>query len=102
MLPPHAAKVRIVTDEISELPALLHQVAAGETLDLLLKAAHAKQFAQYVTGVVEAQRLIEVRRQQVVFVRGSQCLPPRATARRPYQSPHGEQANCIARMVECF
>src|SRR4029078_13400927 len=64
MLAPHAAVLGIVADEIGELAALLHQVAVRESLDLLLEATHAEQFAQFEAGIVEAQRLVEIRREQ--------------------------------------
>jgi hypothetical protein len=67
MLPPHASKFGVVANEVGKLPALLHQVAARKTLDFLLKAPNSQQFAQDKSGVIKAQRLIEIGRQQVVF-----------------------------------
>src|SRR6202042_3822660 len=64
MLAPYAAKVRVMTDEIGELPALLHEIAACQSLLFLLETAHAEQLAQHVPRVVEAQRLIKIRCQQ--------------------------------------
>src|SRR5690606_27828908 len=63
----HAAVFGIVTDQVGELTALLHQVAAGEAGDLLFEAANAEQLAQLEARVVEAQRLIEVGREQEMF-----------------------------------
>src|SRR3984885_6270409 len=62
-----AAKVRIMTDEIGELAALLHEVAAAKACDLTLEIVYAEQLGQNVAGVVEAQCLIEIRHDEVVF-----------------------------------
>jgi hypothetical protein len=48
MLATHTAKVGIVTDQVCQLAALLHQIAARQTADFLLKAGHAQQLAQHV------------------------------------------------------
>ena len=47
MLATHAAELRIVADQVRELAPLLHQVAAGEAVDFLLKARRADQLAQH-------------------------------------------------------
>src|SRR5580704_18444356 len=75
MLAPYAAKVRVMTDEIGELSALLHEIAACQSVHLLLETAHAEQLAQHVPRVVEAQRLIKIRCQQVML-----CCCPHAEA----------------------
>jgi hypothetical protein len=69
MLAANTPKLRIVADEISELAALLHQVAARETRDALLESADTHELAQHDAGILEAQRLIEIRGDQVVFER---------------------------------
>ena len=76
---PDAAKVGIVADQVGELAALLDQVAARKSGDLLFKVAHAQHLAQNVARVIKAQCLVEVRSQQVMFARSgahdaSPCL----------------------------
>ena len=66
MLAPDASKLRIVTDEIGELAALLNQIAARQTRYFLFKARGANQFAQYQTRIVETERLVEIRSHQIV------------------------------------
>src|SRR5204863_8763319 len=66
VLAPHAAKLGIVADEVSELCALLDEVTRGEARDLLLEAANAEQLGQHLPRVIEAQGLVEVRRDQVM------------------------------------
>src|SRR5437588_3259168 len=66
VLAPHAAKLGIVADEISELCALLHEVARGEARDFLLEGADAEQLGQHLPRIIEAQGLVEVRRDQVM------------------------------------
>ena len=62
LLAPNASKVRIVADQVGQLPALLDQVAARETGDLLFKVPHAEHLAQDVARVVKAQCLVEIAR----------------------------------------
>ena len=38
VLAPHAAKLRVVANQVGELAALLHEVAAREPVDLLLES----------------------------------------------------------------
>src|SRR3979411_1449777 len=51
MLAPDAAKVRVVADEISQLTALLNEIAARQTRDLLLEAPDAQELTQHVPGI---------------------------------------------------
>src|SRR5258707_3598887 len=67
VLAAHAAKLRVVANEVGKFSALLNEIAARKTVDLLLKAADSKQLAQHEARVIEAQRLIEIRGQQIVF-----------------------------------
>ena len=60
VLAPDAAELGVVTDQVGQLAALLHQVAARQALDLLVEVGDAKQLAQHDAGVVEAQGLVEV------------------------------------------
>src|ERR1700678_925389 len=55
-------KFRIVQEQVRKFGALLDQVQLGHTFGLALELLNrnAEQLAQYVTRVVEGQRLIEV------------------------------------------
>src|SRR5258707_15551048 len=57
-----APVLRIVQQEVGQFPALLDEVDVGQPGDSLLEAGDVEQFAQYDSGIVETQRLIEVRR----------------------------------------
>ena len=46
VLAPDAAELRIVTNQVGELAALLDQVAAGQPVDLLLEPGGADHLAQ--------------------------------------------------------
>ena len=50
-----------------KVAALLHQVAASQSVDLLLESRRADEFAQHEPGVVETQGLIEIRCHEKVF-----------------------------------
>jgi hypothetical protein len=63
MLDADAAKFRIMTDQVGQLAALLHQIAVRQACDAILEAAYPQQFAQNQTRVIETQRLIEIRSQ---------------------------------------
>jgi len=71
MLAAYATKVRIVTKEIRELGALLHQVDVREAADLLAKVWRANEFAEDNAGVIEAQGLVEVAGDEIVTGRCS-------------------------------
>ena len=60
VLATHAAKLRVVTNEVGQLAALLHEVAAGKPADLLLEARGADELAQHGARIIEAERLVEV------------------------------------------
>ena len=62
-----AAVLRIVTNEVRKLPALLDQVARGKAGDLSQKIRDAEQIADNLSRIVKAERLIEVGRHHVVF-----------------------------------
>ena len=47
VLAPDAAELRVVTNQIGQLPALLDQIASREPFDLLVKAGGADQLAQH-------------------------------------------------------
>ena len=64
MLAAHAAEFRVVTNQVGQLAPLLHQVAAGQAIDLLLEPRRAQNLAEDETGIVETERLIEVRRHE--------------------------------------
>ena len=64
MLASNPPEFRVVPDEICELAPLLHQVAASQPIDLLLKLTRPNQLAEDETGIVETERLIEIRRDQ--------------------------------------
>ena len=67
VLAPHAAELRVMPQQVRELPSLLHQVGSGESLDLLLESRRADEFAQHKPGIVETQGLIEIRRHEKVL-----------------------------------
>jgi len=58
-----AAVLGIVEQEVGELRALLHEMGPGQTGDFFLEIRGSEQFAQDEAGVVEAERLVEIRRQ---------------------------------------
>src|SRR5205814_9156244 len=70
VLAAHAPELRVVANEVGQLSALLHEVARGEAGDLLLERGGADDLAQDDTRVVEAERLVEVRRHQEVLAGG--------------------------------
>jgi hypothetical protein len=67
VLPAHAAELRVVPNQIRELPALMDKVAAAQPVDLFFEAPDAEQVREHGARVVETERLVEVRRQQIVF-----------------------------------
>jgi hypothetical protein len=66
VFPANASEFRVVPDQVRELAALLDKIARGEARDLVLEPGDAEQLAQNLTRVVEAQRLIEIGRDQNV------------------------------------
>src|SRR6202043_1261202 len=58
MLPPHAAKIRVMADEIGQLATLLNEVATREARNLLLETPDAEELTQHVPGIIETQRLV--------------------------------------------
>src|SRR5256885_14848399 len=62
----NSAKIRFNPEQVSELVALLNEIAAGESCDPILQVADSQQLAENQPRIVETQRLIEVRRQQIV------------------------------------
>jgi len=66
MLATDAPELGIVAKEVRELRTLLYEVNVRETGHLLSEVRYSNQLAEDETGVVEAQRLVEVARDQVV------------------------------------
>src|SRR4029078_12829774 len=64
VLAPNPAEFGIMPNQVRELAPLMNEVAPGEPVDLLLEAVGAKQFAEHETGVVETERLVEIRRHE--------------------------------------
>ncbi len=64
VLTPDAAELRVVPNQVRQLATLLHEIAPGQPLDLLLEIPGPEDFAEDQAGVVEAERLIEIRRDQ--------------------------------------
>ena len=60
VLAAHAAKIRVVQDEVAELRALLDEVHLRETLHLVVEAVKADELAKNDSRVVEAERLVEI------------------------------------------
>ena len=71
VLAPNAAELRIVTNEIGQLPTLLHQIAVREPFDLVLESRHANQLAQDEPRIVEARAS-----DRSPTPRGNACDPP--------------------------
>ena len=67
IIPAHAPKFRIVTQQVGQLGSFLHEIEPRQIRDLVLKAGDPEHLAQYETRVVEAQRLIKVAHQQVML-----------------------------------
>src|SRR5690348_9853247 len=64
MFAAHTAILGVVSNQVGQLTALLHEVAVSETRDFALEVAHSERFAQLEARVIEAQRLVEIRREQ--------------------------------------
>src|SRR6476661_2283291 len=73
----HAAKLRIVTEQIGELGSRLHEVQTRKSGNLLGEPGNAERFAQQVAGVIEAQRLIEIAHEQKVLRHASSPIRKR-------------------------
>ena len=56
----HAAKIRIMENQIAELGTLLNEVDVRKALDLVVKAVKTDELAQHDSRIVETERLIEV------------------------------------------
>src|SRR4029079_16720570 len=69
MLHANAAELRVMPNQVRELPVLLHQIALGEPGALLVKPGHAEQVGQHAARVVEAQGLVEVRGEEEMLGR---------------------------------
>ena len=67
VLAPDAAELRVVANQIRELASLVDHVAARQPVDLFLESRRANQLAQDGSRIVEAERLIEVRRDEKVL-----------------------------------
>ncbi len=81
VLPPHATVLRVVQEQVGQLSSLLHEVGIREPVDLVLEPGPVEQLAQHLTGVVEAERLVEVAGDQVML-RGVRPLPGDAPGAR--------------------
>ena len=62
----HSTKLRVVTNQIGELAALVDEMTPCEALYLLLEVRHAEELGEHEARVVEAERLVEVRRDEKV------------------------------------
>lgn len=51
-------------EEIGELPALLDEMLGGQIPDFLVKGRNAERFAQNLSRVLKAQRLVEIAQEQ--------------------------------------
>ena len=63
-----AAVLGVVAQQVGELRALLHQVEPGERGHFFAEARDPEQVAQDHAGIVEAQRLVEIARQEVLLL----------------------------------
>ena len=64
VLATHAAKIRIMENQIAELGTLLNEIDVRKALDLVAKAMKTNELAQHDARIVETERLIEVGRQK--------------------------------------
>ena len=71
MLPPHAAELGVVANQVGELTTLLDQVASSQPVDLPLKIGRANQLTEHHARIVETQRLVEIRRDEEMPRRGN-------------------------------
>jgi hypothetical protein len=60
MITTHRAKLRIVTQQVSQFGTLMNEVRFCQACHLLLETADSEQVAQNVARIIEARRLIEV------------------------------------------
>ncbi len=60
MLAAHAAKIRIMENQIAELRTLLNEVDVRKALDLVVKAVKPNELTQHDSRIVEPERLIEI------------------------------------------
>lgn len=60
VLATHAAKIRIMENQIAELGTLLNEVDVRKALDLVVKAVKTNELAQHDARIVETERLIEI------------------------------------------
>ena len=63
----YAAEFRIVQDQIGQLGARLDEIQSRQAGDASAEVVDAEHVAHHVTGVVEAQRLVEVAHEQVML-----------------------------------
>ena len=64
VLTPDAAELGVVPNQVGQLAALLHEIAPRQAVDLVLKVRGPDELAEDQAGVVETERLIEIRRDQ--------------------------------------
>src|SRR6185369_1147197 len=60
VLPSDAPELRVVPDQVSELRPLLDEVDPRQARDLLLERGSADELAEDQSGVVQAERLVDV------------------------------------------
>ena len=60
VLEAHAAKIRIMENQVAELRTLLNEIDVGKTLDLVVKAMKANELAQHDSRIVETEGLIKI------------------------------------------
>jgi hypothetical protein len=60
MLTAHAAKIRIMENQITELRTLLNEVDVRKALDLVVKAVKTNELTQHDSRSVKTDRLIEI------------------------------------------
>jgi uncharacterized protein YaaN involved in tellurite resistance len=60
VLAAHAAKIRIMENQIAQLRTLLNQVDVRKALDLVVKPVKTNELTQHGSGIVKTERLIEI------------------------------------------
>ena len=81
VLTPDPTELGIVANQIGQLAPLLDEVAAGQAVDLLLEPVGPEQLAEDETGIVEAERLIEIRRHEKMPLNRNHGVPARLSRR---------------------
>ena len=84
VLAAHAAKIRIMENQIAELRTLLNEVDVRKALDLVVKAVKTNELSQHDSRIVETERLIEIaceKKFSCIFIRRKALSDEAVTSR---------------------